>query len=105
MISTIEWKNGKVRIIDQTKLPERLVYIDCADIETLWNAIKELQVRGAPAIGIAACLGVILGIKNSKAKKFSSFLKELREVINYLASSRPTAVNLFWGLRRCAASP
>lgn len=100
MISTIEWKNGRVRIIDQTKLPEKLVYIDCDNIRTLWQAIRKLQVRGAPAIGIAACLGVVLGIKNSRAKNFPVFLKELAGVINYLASARPTAVNLFWGLER-----
>ena len=98
MIATIEWKNGKVRLIDQTKLPGKLVYIECGGVKTMWHAIKRLQVRGAPAIGIAACLGVVLGIKDSKAKDFSSFMKKLDAVIRYLGSARPTAVNLFWAL-------
>jgi methylthioribose-1-phosphate isomerase len=105
MISTIEWKNGKVRLIDQTQLPQRLVHIECGDAKTLWHAIKKLQVRGAPAIGIAACLGVVLGARHSKAADFSSFMKELDKVVRYLGSARPTAVNLFWALekmRSCA---
>lgn len=97
---TIEWKNDKARLIDQTKLPGDLVYIDCKDVKTLWRAIKKLQVRGAPAIGIAASLGVVLGIKNSKSKNFSDFIKELDSVIRFLGSARPTAVNLFWALER-----
>ena len=100
MITTIEWKRGKVRLIDQTKLPHKLVHIECGEVKTLWHAIKKLQVRGAPAIGIAASLGVVLGIKNSKAKEFALFMKELDGVIKYLGTSRPTAVNLFWALQR-----
>lgn len=98
MFSTIEWKNGKVRLIDQTQLPLKLVYIDCKDVKTLWYAIRKLKVRGAPALGIAASLGVILGIRNSRAKDFSSFMKELNSIIKFLGSARPTAVNLFWAL-------
>lgn len=100
MINTIEWKNGCVRMIDQTRLPLKLVYIDCRDVKTLWHAIKRLQVRGAPAIGIAASLGVVLGIRGSGAKTAAAFMKELEAVIKYLASARPTAVNLFWALAR-----
>ncbi|MCX5715845.1 MAG: S-methyl-5-thioribose-1-phosphate isomerase [Candidatus Omnitrophica bacterium] len=100
MIPTIEWKNGRARIIDQTKLPGRLVYLDCRDVKTMWYAIKRLQVRGAPAIGIAASMGVVLGIKDSKAKNFAAFKKELGSAIKYIGSARPTAVNLFWALER-----
>lgn len=99
-IRTIEWKNGLIRIIDQTKLPSEFKYLDIKDLKTLWQAIKELKVRGAPALGAAAALGVYLGIKDSKAKNFSEFNKDLDTVVKYLASSRPTAVNLFWGLEK-----
>jgi methylthioribose-1-phosphate isomerase len=100
MINTIEWKDGRVRLIDQTRLPHKLAYIECSDVKPLWDAIKRLQVRGAPAIGIAASLGVVLGIKGSRADNFDLFMKELDGVIRYLGSARPTAVNLFWALER-----
>jgi methylthioribose-1-phosphate isomerase len=89
-----------MRIVDQTKLPEELVYLDCKTPEEAWDAIKRLAVRGAPAIGIAAAMGLVLGIQGSKAKDRESFLKELQGVADYLGTSRPTAVNLFWALRR-----
>lgn len=99
-VETINWKNGKVRYIDQTLLPSRVKYVSCGDLRRLWRAIRRLEVRGAPAIGIAGALGVVLGIKNSKAGDFKRFHKELLKVIKFLASSRPTAVNLFWALAR-----
>ena len=102
--ATIEWKNNAIRIIDQTKLPRKLVYINCHDIKTLWKAIKTLQVRGAPCLGIAAGFGAVLGIKDSKAKNFTRFYAELKKVCDYIGSSRPTAVNLFWGLERILAT-
>lgn len=99
-IKTIEWKNNKIRIIDQAKLPARLEYIDIADKEKLWKAIKLLQVRGAPALGAAAALGVYLGIRDSKAADFARFEKELEKVASFIAASRPTARNLFWAIER-----
>ncbi len=99
-ISTIEWHEGKVRLIDQTLLPNELKYIECDTVEELWEAIKSLRVRGAPAIGIAGALGAVLGIWKYQAKNFSEFNKKLIEVTDYLAASRPTAVNLFWALNR-----
>ncbi|MFQ5680820.1 MAG: S-methyl-5-thioribose-1-phosphate isomerase [Candidatus Omnitrophota bacterium] len=99
-IETIKWYKGGVRLIDQTKLPLRLEYLHCRNIRSLWLAIKRLKVRGAPALGIAAGLGVVLGLQRSKAKTFSRLERDLSRVIDYLASSRPTAVNLFWGLDR-----
>jgi len=99
-LKTISWEKGKIRIIDQSKLPEKLEYISISDIKTLWRAIKSLQVRGAPALGAAAGLGVYLGIKDSSAKSFPQFSRELKRVSGYLAASRPTARNLFWGLER-----
>lgn len=99
-IRTIEWKNAGIRIIDQTKLPDKLAYLDIRDLKTLWQAIKELKVRGAPALGAAAGLGVYLGIKDFRGGSFAEFEKESDRIIEYLADSRPTAVNLFWGLER-----
>ena len=99
-IATIEWENGKVKIIDQNKLPHELVRIYCPDVKTLREAISSLKVRGAPALGIAGAFGAVLGIQNSSTTDFPTFARELEEVIDYLGSSRPTAVNLFWALRR-----
>ncbi len=98
-LETIRWQNGYIKLIDQTKLPEKLVFLKCRDIKSLHDAIKMLKVRGAPAIGIAAALGVYLGIKNFKGG-IAGFEKQLNGVIKYIGSSRPTAVNLFWALRR-----
>ena len=99
-VTTIDWDRGKVKLIDQTRLPEKLVYLYLNKIEDLWEAIKNLRVRGAPALGIAASLGVVLGIKDSKAGTFKAFYRDVKKVTGYLAASRPTAVNLFWALRR-----
>jgi methylthioribose-1-phosphate isomerase len=100
LIKTIDWSNNAVRIIDQTELPGKLKYIYIKNLKALWQAIKELKVRGAPALGAAAGLGVFLGLRDFKAKDFSELKTGLDRVISYLASSRPTAKNLFWGLER-----
>lgn len=99
-IATIEWKNNCLRIIDQTKLPLKLEYIDCHSVKSVWKAIKELKVRGAPAIGIAGAFGVVIGARDIETQDLDLFKKKLDKVIRYLASSRPTAVNLFWALER-----
>lgn len=99
-LTTITWSKGKVKLIDQTLLPERLVYLYLDNTEDLWEAIRNLRVRGAPALGIAAALGVVLGIRNSRADTFMGFYREFKKVKDYLSTSRPTAVNLFWALRR-----
>lgn len=99
-IPTVEWKRGKIKLIDQTRLPGRLVYLYCERISQVKKAIAELKVRGAPAIGITAALGVVLGIKNSRAGDFREFSRELDRTIRILGSARPTAVNLFWALER-----
>jgi methylthioribose-1-phosphate isomerase len=101
-IQTIEWKANSIKIIDQNRLPGRLEYIYIRDLKALWGAIRQLKVRGAPALGVAAALGVYLGIKDSRATEFCSFFKEFERVARYLGSSRPTARNLFWGLERMA---
>ncbi len=100
MIATIRWSKGRVRIIDQTKLPLKLEYLNCQDVSSIWRAIREMKIRGAPAIGIAAAFGVVLGMRKSRARDFASFSRELGKVVKYLSGSRPTAVNLFWALER-----
>ena len=102
-VRTIKWIDGKATIIDQTKLPHKLVYLEIKTAESMYQAIKKLKVRGAPAIGVAGAFGVLLGIKNTKAKNYKQFKKRLDSVVKYLSSSRPTAVNLFWALDRMKA--
>lgn len=99
-ISTIEWDDGRIKMIDQTLLPNEFKQIYCDDLPSIWEAIKSLRVRGAPAIGIAGALGAVLGIWNSDAETYQEFEKELKSATDYLATSRPTAVNLFWALDR-----
>ena len=98
--STIEWDNGRIKLIDQTLLPNEFKHIYCEDLPSIWEAIKSLRVRGAPAIGIAGALGAVLGIWDSSADTYEVFSSELKEATDYLATSRPTAVNLFWALDR-----
>jgi methylthioribose-1-phosphate isomerase len=99
-IKTIEWNKNAIKLIDQTKLPGKFEYMYIKDLKTLWQAIKELKVRGAPALGAAAGLGVYLGMRDVEVNNFSDFEKALGKVIGFLGSSRPTARNLFWGLER-----
>ena len=97
---TLRWTggvDGTLHMIDQTLLPGELREIEYHDVSTVWEAIKQLRVRGAPAIGIAAAYGVVLGVRNQGSEA------NLSQVIGYLASSRPTAVNLFWALDRMQA--
>ena len=99
-LETITWHNAKIKIIDQTELPSIFKHYYINDLESLQKAIRQMKIRGAPALGVAAAFGVCLGIKQSKAKDFNGFSKELDVIINFIASSRPTARNLFWGLER-----
>jgi methylthioribose-1-phosphate isomerase len=102
-IDTITWRGGDdgfLRLIDQTRLPAELVYLDCADPGQVWNAIRRLSVRGAPAIGVAAAYGAYLGVRDVETDDPARLASELARVADYLASSRPTAVNLFWALER-----
>src|SRR4051795_6767777 len=91
---TIRWSggaDGHLILLDQTRLPAETVFLECRRAEDVWQAIKRLSVRGAPAIGVAAAYGVCVGVNEGR---------ELDEVCDYLATSRPTAVNLFWALKR-----
>ncbi len=98
---TIEWVgglDGHVRLVDQTLLPTEYRIIACEDLRTLWEAIRSLRVRGAPAIGVATAYGVVLGTRQSATTE--AFFEKLQTACDYLAECRPTAVNLFWALDR-----
>jgi methylthioribose-1-phosphate isomerase len=100
---TIRWVGdipGHVCIIDQTRLPTELVLRDCHSSEEMWEAIRNLRVRGAPAIGIAGAMGLVLGVQSFEGTDVARYHQRLKEVSNHLRTSRPTAVNLFWALDR-----
>lgn len=97
---TVTWSDGSVRMIDQTALPERLAYVTCTRSEEVADAIRSMVVRGAPAIGVTAAMGVALAAARSKTTDLKELMKELERSANLLRSTRPTAVNLFWGIDR-----
>src|SRR5687767_10718589 len=102
-VPTLHWIggiDGRLCLLDQTRLPTETVEIECRDVEEVWEAIRALRVRGAPAIGIAAAYGVCLGVQSALSADAAAFTTRLNEVADHLATSRPTAVNLFWALRR-----
>jgi methylthioribose-1-phosphate isomerase len=100
MIPTVEWKDGIVRMLNQTKLPLEVVYNDCKDYQTVARGIKELWVRGAPAIGVSAAMGLALGARQVSATTFDEFWPKFEEICADMAATRPTAVNLFWAIER-----
>jgi methylthioribose-1-phosphate isomerase len=100
MPATIEWIDGRVRILDQSRLPREVVFIECQDYKAVATAIKDLKIRGAPAIGIAAAMGLALGARSIRAKQRQDFLKQFLSMCDVMAATRPTAVNLFWAIER-----
>lgn len=96
----IEWLDNKLKIIDQTKLPQKTVFLEFTGYGKVVAAIKELQVRGAPAIGVAAAYGIALGAQDIKAKNKEAFLAQLDQILQDFAAARPTAVNLFHAIDR-----
>ena len=98
LLKTVEWKNNKVVMIDQTKLPNELVFVEYSDYHDVANAIKTLIVRGAPAIGVSGAFGLALAALQSKATTKDQLLSELESARKILYETRPTAVNLAWGL-------
>lgn len=103
---TLHWKGdatGSLWMIDQTLLPAEFREIECWTAEGVWEAIKVLRVRGAPAIGVAAAYGLVCGLRDYRESPRAEFNAKLAEVAAYLAGSRPTAVNLFWALDRMSA--
>ncbi len=100
MVKTIEWKNDQVVMIDQRKLPWRETYVVCSNYRQVIKAIKTMVIRGAPAIGIAAAMGLALGARSVKACSLEVFKTELKKIGREIARARPTAVNLSWAVRR-----
>lgn len=100
MINTLQWTDSGVRFIDQTKLPTEEVYVTCTTCEQVANAIRTMIVRGAPAIGVAAAMGIALGVQNSKAETVAELKRDLDQCCELVRQTRPTAVNLFWAIRR-----
>jgi len=100
MVPTVEWFKGSVRLLDQSRLPEQVEFLDCRDVQSVARAIRELKVRGAPAIGVTAAMGVALGAQSITATDEDRFTKELIDICDVLAATRPTAVNLFWAIER-----
>src|SRR6516164_7739882 len=100
VIKTLEWTDAGVRFIDQTKLPTEETYVTCKSYDEVADAIRTMIVRGAPAIGVAAAMGVALGALQSDAKTLPEFERQFDTICNVVAGTRPTAVNLFWAIRR-----
>jgi methylthioribose-1-phosphate isomerase len=99
-LRTVEWANGRVRMIDQTRLPYKFAYVSFKDYRQVAKAIKDMVVRGAPAIGVAAAMGIALAANSSRAKSKEQLIKELEAAAGVLRQSRPTAWNLFWAIDR-----
>ena len=100
ILRTVEWKNNKVVMIDQTQLPNKLVFVECDDFHEVADAIRNLVVRGAPAIGVSGAFGLSLASLQSKANSKHELINDLENAKEILFSTRPTAVNLGWGLER-----
>src|SRR5579863_9782803 len=100
MIQTLEWTDQGVRFIDQTKLPTEETYVLCKTHEQVADVIRTMVVRGAPAIGVAAAMGIALGVNNSHAESQGDLKSEFDEICDVIGKTRPTAVNLFWAIRR-----
>jgi methylthioribose-1-phosphate isomerase len=100
MLPTIEWNDGVVVMIDQRKLPAKEVYVTCRTAKDVARAIKAMVIRGAPAIGVAAAMGIALGMRRSRATGTKQFTTEFQRTCDLMAGTRPTAVNLFWAIDR-----
>jgi methylthioribose-1-phosphate isomerase len=100
LIQTLEWTDLGVRFLDQTKLPMEETYVACTTHQQVADVIRNMVVRGAPAIGVAAAMGIALGVKNSKAETVGDLKKDFDQICETIRQTRPTAVNLFWAIRR-----
>ena len=99
-LRTIEWKNDSVVMIDQTKLPNELVFVKYTDYNDVADAIRTLVVRGAPAIGVSGAFGMALAALQSSSKTIEDLLSDLEKAKKILFETRPTAINLSWGLEK-----
>lgn len=97
---TIEWRGDRVRLLDQRSLPVEVRYLDCKDASSLARAIRGMAIRGAPAIGVAAAMGIALAAQKLRTRNLEAFLKGLKKVCQQMRQTRPTAVNLFWAVDR-----
>ncbi len=97
---TIEWKGNYIKILDQRRLPLKVCYLKCRDYQSVILAIKDMAIRGAPAIGVAAAMGIALAAKGIKTNNFNLFKKKIKEICYQFLQTRPTAVNLSWALNR-----
>src|SRR5436190_14142489 len=100
MLPTIEWKNDAIVMIDQRKLPASEIYVSCTTAQEVAKAIKTMVIRGAPAIGVAAAMGIALGMRRSRATGTKQFATEFQKLCDLMAATRPTAVNLFWAIEQ-----
>jgi methylthioribose-1-phosphate isomerase len=100
LVNTLEWTEDGVRFVDQTKLPTEEVYVTSKTYEEVADAIRTMIVRGAPAIGVAAAMGIALGVRDLKAENISEFRAGFGQICRLMGETRPTAVNLFWAIRR-----
>src|ERR1051326_2481520 len=100
MLPTIEWQGDAVVMVDQRKLPGQELYLHCRTAKEVARAIKTMVIRGAPAIGVAAAMGIALGMRRSKATGTKQFATAFQKLGDLMAATRPTAVNLFWAIER-----
>jgi methylthioribose-1-phosphate isomerase len=100
MLPTIDWQDDVIVMVDQRKLPGQEVYVRCRNAQEVAKAIRTMIIRGAPAIGVAAAMGIALGVKRSKAKGTTQLAIEFQKICDLMSATRPTAVNLFWAITR-----
>ncbi len=100
MVNTIEWKDGKVVMLDQSRLPLEVSYVECIDYQMVAEGIRKLWIRGAPAIGIAAAMGIALGAQDIRADSYDGFAEQLDAIMKTMIDTRPTAVNIRWAVER-----
>ena len=100
MITTLEWTDSGVRFLDQTRLPTEEIYVTCTTPQQVADVIRNMVVRGAPAIGVAAAMGIALGVKNSRAQNLAQLQADFEQIAQIIGETRPTAINLFWAIRR-----
>lgn len=99
-LRTVKWSNGSVLLIDQSRLPNKFRYVKCRSCTEVARAIKDMVVRGAPAIGVAGAMGLALAAQRSKGKTREALMRELEAAAKTLRETRPTGMNLFWAIRR-----
>ena len=104
MLPTIEWQGDTIVMVDQRKLPAQEIYVRCRTSQEVAKAIRTMVIRGAPAIGVAAAMGIALGMRRSTAKGVRQFAVEFQKTCDMMAATRPTAVNLFWAIDRMKRS-